>query len=160
MKKQPVLFFGKFLRSAAGTQNYAKASLLFQGQGSSINSRRMQGFSRRGQRQWQYPRHVLAFAFLHPGQLVEIWHLPGNLHRNFGRIETGNASNPTFSPQGGLGECGVPHTIGTNASHSCDHHASLHSVTPVVRSRLYTKGWMHTVPNTNPRGKRIVISMQ
>ena len=97
MEEQAILFFGKFLRSAAGAQNHAEAALFFQRQGSRVNARGLQGFRGGCERQRQDPRHVLALALLHPGQFVEVRYLAGDLHRNFGRIKTRDASNSALS---------------------------------------------------------------
>ena len=134
MKKQPVLFFGEFLRSAARAQNHAETALLFQGQGSRVNSRGLQGFRRRRQGQRQHAGHMLAFPFLHPGQFVEVRDLARDLHLNFRRIETRNASNPAFPLQDSRGERSVPHTVRAHRPHACDHHTSLHSPTPMLVS--------------------------
>ena len=96
MKEKSVLFFGKFLRSATRSQNYAEALFFFQGKRSSINAGSRQGFGRRRQGQGQYAGDMFALPLVHPGEFVEVDHFARDLHLNFGRIEARDASNPAF----------------------------------------------------------------
>ena len=131
MKKKPVLFFGKFLRSSARPQDYAKAPLLFQGKGSRVDSGRAQGFGRRRQGKGQYPGDMLTLPLVHPVQLIKVRNLARDLHRNFRRVETRDAPNPAFPRQYSLGERGVPNAIRAHRAHARNHHPSLHAVTPI-----------------------------
>ena len=132
MKKQAVLFFGKFLRSAARPQNHAEAAFLFQGKGSRVNSRGRQRLGRRRQGQRQHARNMLAFPLFHPGQFVEVRNFARDLHLNFRRIETRNAPNPALPLQDSRGERSIPHAIRAYRPHARDHHTSFHSITPAL----------------------------
>src|ERR1700693_4339325 len=124
MEEQPILLLGKFLRPSAGADDHAKAPVLLQGQGSSIEPSVIQSLSGRRQRQWQHSRNVFSIALFHPSQLVKIRNLASDLHRNFRRIETRNAPHPAPSAQNALRKSSIPHAVRTNHSHSGYHDSS------------------------------------
>src|SRR5438876_9293411 len=83
MEKKPVLFFSELLRPSTRYQNHSEAPLLLKWQRRCLNPGFTQRLCSGCDRQRQHARYMLAFAAVHPRQLIEISYLAGNLHGNF-----------------------------------------------------------------------------
>ena len=125
---EPVLFFGKFLRAAAGAEDHADFALLLHRtwrRGSSAGV--LNGFGRGGNRQRHDARDMFALARVDPGQFVEFRNFAGNVHRQVGRIETRNAFDAGFARKNGAAKSFFAHAIRADDAHSGDHYAREHS---------------------------------
>src|SRR5207302_3105538 len=77
---EPILFLGKFLRAAPGTEDHANLPFLVQRHGCGIEASILDCFCRSSKHQRHDARNVLAFTRIHPGQFVKLRNLAGNVY--------------------------------------------------------------------------------
>ena len=82
VKEEAILFFGEFLRCAAGTDDYPKPASFSQRKGCMIQTRALQRFGGCRQRERQDPRNMFTFFLLNPRQFVKCANLARDPHRN------------------------------------------------------------------------------
>ena len=124
---EPVLLLGKLLGAAPGTEDHADLALLVEGHGGIVEAGVLKSFGggRDGER--DDTRHVLAFARIDPGQFVELGNLACNMHGQAGGIEAGDALDPGFTSQHGMGEGIVADAIRADHAHPGDDDARKHA---------------------------------
>ena len=121
------MLLGKFLRAAAGAEDDADLALFLERHGDMIERGIFEGFRRRGHRQRNNARYVLAFARVDPSEFVEAGNLPRNVHRQAAGIEARDALDARLPGQNGTSKCVVPDPVGADHTHSCNDDARQHA---------------------------------
>src|SRR5689334_15476039 len=124
---QPVLLFGKFLRTTARADHDADLPLLIHRHVLGLKSSVGDGFARGGHAQRHDPADMFAFVGGDPGELVEVLHFAGDLYGTGAGIEACDPLHTTFSVKHGATERRPANSIRADHAHAGDHDSRFHA---------------------------------
>src|SRR5580704_10572054 len=122
---QPVLLFGKLLRSAARADDHSDSPQLLARHRTRLDPRVRYRLARSRDRQRDCARYMLPLLRFHPGGFIEVRDLAGNLHLVVRRVEARDAPHPALPAPRRVPKNLPADAVRAHRAHPRHHYATL-----------------------------------